>query len=101
MNDQTSVGMVFAKQPPKQRVLTLQLTNDTFVIPPGVPTTAWKCTARCPTMRRCSASSRTCTCAGSGSSTTSSTRRLERNAAARELQFLLAVELPAGASRAC
>ncbi len=32
--DQTSVGMVFAKQPPKQRVLTLQLTNHTFVIPP-------------------------------------------------------------------
>ncbi|HWF37944.1 MAG TPA: hypothetical protein VG322_05460 [Candidatus Acidoferrales bacterium] len=36
-SDQTSVGMVFAKEMPKQRVLTLQLTNDTFVIPPGVP----------------------------------------------------------------
>jgi hypothetical protein len=35
--DQTSVGLVFAKEMPKQRVLTLQLTNDTFVIPPGVP----------------------------------------------------------------
>jgi hypothetical protein len=34
--DQTSVGMVFSKQPPAQRVLTLQLTNDHFVIPPGV-----------------------------------------------------------------
>ena len=33
-SDQTSVGMVFAKQPPKQRVLTLQLTNHTFIIPP-------------------------------------------------------------------
>ncbi len=33
-SDQTSVGMVFAKQPPQQRVLTLQLTNHTFVIPP-------------------------------------------------------------------
>ncbi len=33
--DQTSIGIVFAKQPPKQRVLTLQLTNDHFVIPPG------------------------------------------------------------------
>ena len=35
--DQTSIGMVFAKQPPKQRVLTLQLTNDhdVFPIPPG------------------------------------------------------------------
>jgi hypothetical protein len=35
--DQTSVGLVFAKQPPGQRVLTLQLTNDHFVIPPGAP----------------------------------------------------------------
>ena len=32
--DQTSIGLVFAKQPPKQRVLTLQLTNHSFVIPP-------------------------------------------------------------------
>jgi hypothetical protein len=36
-SDQTSVGMIFAKSPPVQRVLTLQLTNDHFVIPPGVP----------------------------------------------------------------
>ncbi len=35
--DQTSVGLVFAKQPPTQRVLTLQLTNDHFVIPPACP----------------------------------------------------------------
>ncbi|MGH9455497.1 MAG: hypothetical protein ACRD2O_16170, partial [Terriglobia bacterium] len=35
-SDQTSVGLVFAKKPPAQRVLTLQLTNDRFVIPPGV-----------------------------------------------------------------
>ena len=35
--DQTSVGLIFAKQPPPQRVLTLQLTNDHFVIPPGTP----------------------------------------------------------------
>lgn len=32
--DQTSVGMVFAKKPPEKRVLTLQLTNHSFVIPP-------------------------------------------------------------------
>ena len=32
--DQTSVGLVFSKQPPTKRVLTLQLTNDHFVIPP-------------------------------------------------------------------
>jgi hypothetical protein len=36
VSDQSSVGLVFSKQPPKQRVLTLQLTNDHFVIPPGV-----------------------------------------------------------------
>jgi hypothetical protein len=34
-NDRSSIGMVFAKEPPKQRVLTLQLTNDHFAIPPG------------------------------------------------------------------
>jgi hypothetical protein len=34
--DQSSIGIVFAKEPPAQRVLTLQLTNDKFVIPPGV-----------------------------------------------------------------
>jgi hypothetical protein len=33
-SDRTGVGLVFAKQPPLQRVLTLQLTNDHFVIPP-------------------------------------------------------------------
>jgi len=33
-SDQTSVGMVFAKEKPAQRVLTLQLTNHSFVIPP-------------------------------------------------------------------
>ena len=33
-SDQTSVGMVFAKQAPTQRVITLQLTNSSFLIPP-------------------------------------------------------------------
>jgi len=36
-NDATRIGLIFAKQPPQKRVLTLQLTNDHFVIPPGVP----------------------------------------------------------------
>jgi len=36
-SDQTAIGLTFAKHPPPQRVLTLQLTNDHFVIPPGVP----------------------------------------------------------------
>jgi len=35
--DQTSLGLVFDRRPPAERVLTLQLTNDHFVIPPGVP----------------------------------------------------------------
>jgi hypothetical protein len=36
-SDRTSVGMVFARQPPQQRVLTLQLANDhdPIPIPPG------------------------------------------------------------------
>jgi hypothetical protein len=35
--DQTSIGMIFAKEPPKQRVITLQLTNSHFRIPPRDP----------------------------------------------------------------
>ncbi len=34
--DQSSIGLVFNRKPPKRRVLTLQLTNSSFVIPPGV-----------------------------------------------------------------
>jgi Copper type II ascorbate-dependent monooxygenase, C-terminal domain len=33
--DQTSVGMVFAKKAPAQRVVTLQLNNHALIIPPG------------------------------------------------------------------
>jgi len=36
-HDATRVGLVFNRTPPPQRVLTLQLTNSDFVIPPGVP----------------------------------------------------------------
>jgi hypothetical protein len=32
--DQTSIGLVFAKTPPKQRVITLQLNNHALIIPP-------------------------------------------------------------------
>jgi hypothetical protein len=35
--DRTSIAMVFSRVPPKMRVLTLQLTNDHFIIPPGDP----------------------------------------------------------------
>lgn len=35
--DRTRIGMVFAKSPPKQAVLSLQMGNDRFVIPPGDP----------------------------------------------------------------
>jgi hypothetical protein len=33
--DQTSIGLVFAKSPPAQRVITLQLNNHALIIPPG------------------------------------------------------------------
>lgn len=36
-SDQSSIGLIFSKHVPEQRVLTLQLTNDHFVIPPGAP----------------------------------------------------------------
>lgn len=36
-SDQTEIGMVFAKEPPKRQVLTLQLTNSHFSIPPRDP----------------------------------------------------------------
>ena len=35
--DRTRIGLVFAKEPPKQAILTLQMGNDRFVIPPGDP----------------------------------------------------------------
>lgn len=35
--DQSSIGLIFSKQRPAQRVLTLQLTNDHFAIPPETP----------------------------------------------------------------
>ena len=33
--DQTSIGLVFGKLPPKQRVITLQLNQHALIIPPG------------------------------------------------------------------
>jgi len=35
--DRSKFGLVFAKEPPKERVLTLSATNGTFKIPPGAP----------------------------------------------------------------
>lgn len=35
--DQTRIGFVFAKEPVKERVVTLASANDKFVIPPGAP----------------------------------------------------------------
>jgi len=35
VRDQTRIGIVFARQVPEKRVLTLQLNNSTFHIPPG------------------------------------------------------------------
>jgi hypothetical protein len=35
--DESRIGLIFAREPVQRRVLTLQLTNDHFVIPPGVP----------------------------------------------------------------
>jgi hypothetical protein len=36
--DRTVAGLIFAKEPPKERVLTIQLGNSTFAIPPRART---------------------------------------------------------------
>jgi hypothetical protein len=35
--DQTKLGLIFTKEPPRERVLTLSASNGTFKIPPGDP----------------------------------------------------------------
>jgi hypothetical protein len=35
--DLSEVGMIFAKEPPEKRVLTLQMDSTNFIIPPGDP----------------------------------------------------------------
>ena len=35
-SDRTSIGLVFARQPPKQRVITLQLNDHALLIPPNM-----------------------------------------------------------------
>jgi len=37
VHDRSRLGIVFAKSPPKERVLTLSAVNGTFKIPPGHP----------------------------------------------------------------
>jgi hypothetical protein len=37
VRDRTRLGIVLAKEPPRERVLTLSATNGTFKIPPGDP----------------------------------------------------------------
>jgi hypothetical protein len=37
LTDRTSVGVIFAKEPPAERVLTIQIGNSSFAIPPGNP----------------------------------------------------------------
>src|SRR6266849_172333 len=36
-SDQSGIGLIFSEHGPEERVLTLQLTNDHFAIPPGAP----------------------------------------------------------------
>ncbi len=100
-SDQTSIGIVFAKTPPQEACAHAAIDERSVRDSAGRATTlAWKFTARCRTTRCCSAFFRTCICAESDSNTTSfipmAARWKHRTAAARELRFLLADELPAG-----
>jgi hypothetical protein len=36
-SDKTKIGLVFAKEPPTKRILTMNATNASFVIPAGAP----------------------------------------------------------------
>src|SRR5580692_10214358 len=45
--DQTKLGLVLAKTPPKDRVLTLSASNGTFKIPPGAPDYKVDATLKC------------------------------------------------------
>ena len=66
--DRTRVGIVFAKSPPAKRVLTLQMSNERFVIPPGDPNyrvTVW---GTLPNDALLLGFFRTCTCAARRSS---------------------------------
>lgn len=36
-SDQTSIGLVFSKESPQKRILSLQMNNSHFLIPPGHP----------------------------------------------------------------
>ncbi|MBX5495730.1 MAG: thiol-disulfide isomerase [Bryobacteraceae bacterium] len=35
--DKSKIGLIFAKEPPRERVVTLAVSNNKFVIPPGAP----------------------------------------------------------------
>ncbi len=64
-SDQTRIALLFAKEPPAKRVLTLQLNNDHFRIPAGdksFEVTAW---GSVPNDALCLDFSRTCIYAGS------------------------------------
>jgi len=48
--DQTRIGLVFAKEPPKQRIITIAALNNRFTIPAGDP--AFKAEAIAPIMNQ-------------------------------------------------
>ena len=71
--DRSELGMVFSKQPPARRVLTLQLANDHDMIPIPPNTDNYRVEVHGTLPNDCLLLSffRTCTCEGSVSSTTS------------------------------
>ncbi len=95
--DQTSVGIVFARQPPPQRVITLQLTNDHFVIPPGADDFRVEARGSLPNDATLLSFLPHMHLRGKTFEyNIRAPRRKTRNPAARELGFLLADELPPG-----
>ena len=62
--DQTSIGLIFAKEPPQEKVMTLNVGDSSFVIPPGNPNYPVIKKLEMPKEATLSASSPTCTSAG-------------------------------------
>ena len=62
--DETRIGLIFAKEKPAKRVLTLQLTNDHFVIPPNVADYRVEARGTLPNDALLLTFFRTCICAG-------------------------------------
>ena len=101
--DRSSIGLVFAKQPPKKMVITEPVFNMLFCIPPRAPKSRSPA-PRTPSPKTAtsSAACRTCICAAKISWSGPCILRQDRDApVGTALQFQLAIDLPPGRAVPC